>query len=241
MTIEPTKFLGGKTALVTGAGRGIGRAIAHRLGIVGANVAVTSRTSDQLEQTRRLIEMEGARSLAIPADVSQVADVERVIAETESLFGGVDILVNNAGTAPLATIDQMEPDVFDRIIATNVRTVYLCSRGVWPLMQERGGGAIVNISSISAYDPFPGFAAYGAAKAFVVAFTNSLAVEGKEHGIRVYGVAPGAVETQMLRSAFPTFPDDKVLEPDDVAALVVTMLSPACRYSSGQTIIIRKD
>ncbi|MFH1420284.1 MAG: SDR family oxidoreductase, partial [Planctomycetota bacterium] len=228
----------GKTAVVTGAGRGIGRAIAKRLAIAGANVAVASRTAEQLGETCNMIEQGGGRALAVPVDVSSADGVQRLLEETLALFGKIDILVNNAGTAPLATIDEMEPELFDRIIRTNVRTVYLCSRGVWHRMAANGGGIIINISSVAAYDPFPGFAAYGAAKAFVVAYTRALAAEGKASGIRVYGVAPGAVETDMLRSAFPDYPADKTLLPDEVAALVETLLLPSCRHISGQTIII---
>ncbi|MFQ5412776.1 MAG: SDR family NAD(P)-dependent oxidoreductase [Phycisphaerae bacterium] len=239
--MEASRTLKGKTAIVTGAGRGIGRAVALRLSAVGANVVMAARTADQLDETRRMVEHGGGgRVLVVPSDVSCVEDVENLIEQAQSMFNGIDILVNNAGTAPLATIDSMEPYLFDKIVATNVRTVYLCSRGVWPIMSERGGGVIVNISSIAAYDPFPGFAAYGAAKAFVVAYTNSLAREGASCGIRVYGIAPGAVETDMLRGALPDFPEDQALDPGDVAAMVETVLSPAYRYSSGQTVIVTK-
>lgn len=239
--METSRTLKGKTAIVTGAGRGIGRAVALRLSAVGADVVIAARTVDQLDETRRMIEHGGAgRVLVVPSDVSNAEDVETLIERTRSLFGGIDILVNNAGTAPLGTIDRMEPHLFDKIIATNVRTVYLCSRGVWPILAERGGGSIVNISSIAAYDAFPGFAAYGAAKAFVVAYTKFLAREGEACGIRVFGIAPGAVETDMLRGALPDFPEEHALQPDDVAAMVETVLTPACRYCTGQTIVITK-
>ncbi len=239
--MDSSTGLRGKTAIVTGAGRGIGRAIARRLASAGAGVAIASRTAEQLEQTQRWIERDQGRVLAVVADVTDADAVDRLIEETHSAFGPVDILVNNAGIAPLEKIEQMEPGLFDAIIRTNVRSVFLCTRAVWNDMRERGGGAIVNISSVAAVDPFPGFAAYGAAKAFVNTYTKALATEGQPHGIRVYGVAPGAVDTDMLRSAFPDFPDDKLLDPDQVAALVETVLSPACRYISGQTITIKKE
>jgi len=239
--MEAARYLKGKTAIVTGAGRGIGRAIARRLAAAGANVAIASRTLDQLDETKKLIERAGGHVLAEVADVSKEDDVERLVEETRSAFGGVNILVNNAGIAPLATIEQMEPHVFDNLIATNIRTVYLCSRAVWPFMSTAGGGTIVNISSVAAFDPFPGFAAYGAAKAFVNTYTKALAEEGKSRGIRVYGVAPGAVETDMLRGSFPDFPSNQTLQPDEVAALVETLLSPTCPHDSGQTIVIKKN
>ncbi|MBK8268956.1 MAG: SDR family oxidoreductase [Planctomycetes bacterium] len=239
---EAKHFLFGKTAIVTGAGRGIGRAIARRFAVHGANVIITSRTADQLDETKRLIERGGGggRVFAQTADVSNAGDVEKLIEDSHAIFERVDVLVNNAGVAPLAMIEEMEPEMFDHILSTNVRTVYLCTRAVWPIMREQGGGAIVNIASLAAFDPFPGFTAYGAAKAFVVAYTKSLAREGQPFGIRVHGVAPGAVETGMLRGAFPTFPSEKALDADDIAAMVEAVLSPAYRHSTGQTVPVMK-
>jgi len=239
--MERTESLKGKTAIITGAGRGIGRAIARRLSVAGANVVLASRTTEQLDETRRLIDRAGGTALAIPADVTRHEDVERLVDTALSTYSRIDILVNNAGLAPVAKITELEPPAFDRILATNVRSVYLCSRAVWPAMADAGGGIIINISSVAAFDPFPGFAAYGAAKAFVNAYTKALAQEGKASGIRVYAVAPGAVETHMLRGAFPDFPPEKTLQPDDVAALVETLLAPSCRHISGQTLVIQKN
>lgn len=233
--------LKGAVAIVTGAGRGIGRAIARTLAAAGAQVAIASRTAEQLAETRRCIEMDGGRALAVVSDVTEEDAVQRLVAETRETFGPPTILVNNVGFAPLARIEQMEPAVFDRVLRTNVRSVFLCCRAVWPDMREAGGGAIVNISSVAALDPFPGFAAYGAAKAFVNLYTKALAAEGQADGIRVYAVAPGAVNTDMLRGAFPDFPEEQALEPLEVASLVETLLSPACRFVSGQTIQIQKS
>lgn len=241
MTVTPTSALKGKTAIITGAGRGIGRAIARRLSIAGADVAIAARTESQLEQTRRVIERAGGSVLSVTADVSKVEDVERLVDETREQFGRIDVLVNNAGVAPMASITDMDPHVFDRILAVNVRAVYLCTRAVWQIMADGGGGTIINISSMAAYDPFPGLAAYGAAKRFVTAYTKGLAAEGKSVSIRIYALAPGAVETEMFRGAFPEFPAEKTIQPDDVAAVVENLLSPACRHvASGQTIMVTK-
>lgn len=236
----PSVNMKGKTAIVTGGGRGIGRAIAKRFSAAGANVVVAARTLDDLHDTRMMIERDGGTVLVVPCDVSEVTDVEKLIEETMQSYGRIDVLVNNAGTAPLATIDEMEPNLFDKIVKSNVRSVYLCSRGVWHHMVQNGGGVIINTSSVAAYDAFPGFAAYGAAKAFVVAYTKSLAKEGADVGIRVYGISPGAVETDMLRGAFPDFPADMTLATDDIAAMFETLLSPSFQYSSGQTITVSK-
>jgi NAD(P)-dependent dehydrogenase (short-subunit alcohol dehydrogenase family) len=241
MTATPTTVLKGKTAIITGAGRGIGRGIARRLSIAGANVAIASRTESQLEQTRRMIERAGGNVLEVTADVSREEDVERMVEQVQERFGRIDVLVNNAGAAQVASIVDMEPHVFDRIVAVNIRAVYLCSRAVWPIMAAAEGGTIINITSMAAYDPFPGFAAYGAAKRFVGAYTKGLAAEGKTVGIRVYAIAPGAVETEMLRGSFPDFPAERTLQPDDVAVMVENLLSPACAHIvSGQTIQLVK-
>jgi len=139
MTVTPTSALKGKTAIVTGAGRGIGRAIARRLSIVGADVVIASQTEEHLEQTRRMIERAGGSVLAVQTDVTKPNDVERLVEEVQERFGRIDVLVNNAGVAPVAPITDMEPHIFDRIIAVNVRAVYLCSRAVWPVMADGEG------------------------------------------------------------------------------------------------------
>ncbi|RME41365.1 MAG: SDR family oxidoreductase, partial [Planctomycetota bacterium] len=149
-------------------------------------------------------------------------------------------LVNNAGIAPLGSIEEMPPSRFDELHAVNVRGVYLCCRAVWPVMKRQGGGTILNISSVASADPFPGFTAYGATKAWINGWTRGLADEGKAHGIRVFAVAPGAVETRMLRDALPDFPPEHALDPREVAAFLHTLTQPACRYASGQTIFFRK-
>ena len=234
-------LLRGQTAVVTGAGRGIGRAIARRLAAAGAHVAITSRTAEQLHETQKCIERDNGRVLSIVADVTREEDVERLFAETAEVLGPVKILINNAGISPVAKIEEMEPHLFDTLVCTNIRSVFLCTRAVWDGMVKSGGGSIVNISSVSAYDPFPGLAAYGGAKAFVTTYSKGLAEEGRPRGIRVYCVAPGAVDTDMLRGAFPEFPEDQVLQPEDVASLVELLLMPGARYSSGQSITIRKS
>lgn len=231
--------LQGKTAIITGAGRGIGRAIARRLSADGMHVVLAARNATELEETHRLIGRGGGSSLAIRADVSRVEDVERLIERAVQQFQSIDVLVNNAGIAPLATLEAMEPEQFDALIATNIRSVYLCCRAVW--MRMKAGGVIVNISSVAATDPFPGFGAYGASKAFVNTFGKALNAEGAARGIRVYNIAPGAVDTQMLRIPFPDFPDDKTLAPNDVAVLVRLLLSPGAEHLAGQTIVIRKE
>jgi NAD(P)-dependent dehydrogenase (short-subunit alcohol dehydrogenase family) len=237
--LDQAQFLAGKVAVVTGAGRGIGRAIARRLAASGAGVVLAARGVPQLEETLRLIESAGGRATAVSADVSMERDVERLASESREAFGGVDVLVNNAGVAPSAGIEEMEPAVFDRIVATNIRAVYLCTRAFWGDLAARRG-AIVNISSVAALDPFPGLGAYGASKAFVNLYTKALAQEGKPLGIRVFGVAPGAVETPMMRALLPDFPAGEALSPGEVAEFVERLIDPACGYATGETIAFKR-
>jgi len=231
-------MLSGKTIIVTGAGRGIGRAIARRLAAARASVVLAARKERELEETRRLIP---GNCLAVSADLTRADEVDRLIDESLTAFGRIDGLVNNAGVAPCSPIESFEPDQFDALVAINIRAVYLCCRAVWSRMAESGGGVIVNMSSLAAEDPFPGFAAYGGTKAFVNLFSQALHNEGHSRNIRVYCVLPGAVETQMLRGPFPDFPAEKALDADEVAALVEMLFSPAAAHIGGQPIRIRRS
>ena len=133
----------------------------------------------------------------------------------------------------------MRDEDFDTLYRMNIESVFHLTRAAWPLLKKQGG-TIINVSSQAAVDPFPGFAAYGASKAWVNAFTRACATEGKPDGIKVFGVAPGAVETDMLRGLFPDFPKDQTVTPDHVAAMIEWLLDERCRYSTGQIVDVRK-
>jgi NAD(P)-dependent dehydrogenase (short-subunit alcohol dehydrogenase family) len=167
-------------------------------------------------------------------------DIDALIDGTIRQFGRIDVLVNNAGIAPQSRIEELDPALFETIMSVNVNAVYHGCRAVWPVMKKQGGGVIVSISSLASVDPFPGFTAYGAAKAWVSAWTRGLADEGRRFGIRVYSVAPGAVETKMLRDPFPDFPADQALQPSDVADVAWALAQPECRYVTGQTVFVKK-
>lgn len=230
----------GKVVIVTGGGRGIGRAVCRRFATAGAKVVAAARTQEELAETKRAVEADGGYCLAVPTDVADAGSIDSLVAAAVRECGGVDVLVNNAGVACTGRIGEFDLADFDRMVAVNVGGVFYASRAVWPIMQERGGGVIVNISSMAAVDPFPGFAAYGATKNFVEGLTRSLAKEGKKCGIRVYAVGPGAVDTQMLRGPYPDFPADECLQPAEVAETVFMMTQSACRYSAGQTVYVNK-
>jgi len=225
--------------VVTGGGRGIGRAVCERFAAGGARVIAASRSADELEATCAAVERAGGACLPRRTDVTDPDDLDALLSAAVERFGRIDVLVNNAGAAEIRRIEDLEPDVFDRMLAVNVEAVYRACRSVWTIMKSQQGGVIVNTSSISSVDPFSGFAAYGASKAWVNAWTKGLADEGRPLGIRVFAVAPGAVETQMLRGLFPDFPKDQTLAPADVADVIHALAQPACRTASGQTIFIR--
>jgi len=204
------------------------------------NVVAAARSEKELAETERLASEKGGSCKAFPADVTSPEAVDALVGFAQKECGGVDILVNNAGKACGGEFDAMEVGDFDRMINVNVRAPFLTARAVWPVMRKRGGGVIVNMSSVAGVDPFPGLAAYGGTKAFVDGLTRGLANEGKPLGIRAHAVGPGAVETQMLRAAFPDFPADQCLSTEDVADLVWEMCQPTYRHSVGQTVYINK-
>lgn len=230
-----------RVVVVTGGGRGVGRAVCVRFAESGYAVVAAARSSDELQETARLVGRGGGLCAPVRCDVRSAEDVASLLQTAIDRFGRVDVLANCAGIAPLAAIDELDPQTFDDLWAINVKAIYETCRRVWPVMRAQGGGVIVNISSVASADPFPGFAAYGASKAWVNLWSKGLAEEGRPHGIRVFSVAPGAVETQMLRSAFPTYPADQCLQPADVARLIYELTQPECRFPSGDTIFIRRE
>jgi len=229
-----------RVAIVTGASRGIGLAVAERLAAGGAAVVLVARDGTALAAARERLAASGACCEAVVADVGTAAGGRAAIDAAVRRHGRIDILVNNVGDAPLAPIADTTDEAFDRCLRANVASVFFCTRAVWPVLQAGGGGAIVNLSSLASIDPFPGFSVYGGAKAWVNTFTKAAADEGRPHGIRVFAVAPGAVETRMLRDCFPDFPAESALAADDVARLVEACCGPALAHSSGQTIFIRR-
>lgn len=226
--------------VVTGGGRGIGRAICERFGRDGAQTVAAARTVKELGETRKAVQDAGGACHVEPTDVGHAAEIESLIESTVKQFGRIDVLVNNAGVGLLAKMEELTPSIFESIMSVNVNAVFHGCRAVWPVMRKQGGGVIVNISSAASVDPFPGFAAYGAAKAWVNLWSKALADEGRPHGIRVFAVAPGAVETQMLRGAFPDFPAEQALQSSDVADVVYALSQPLCQYVSGQTVFVKR-
>jgi len=229
-----------KTVVITGASRGIGLATGLRFAKAGCNIVAAGRNDEDLDKALEQFAALGVACCAIVADVGQADAAREIIAAAEERFERVDILVNNAGCAPLGAIEAFSVDDLEQVCAVNMHGVFHTTQAVWPIMVRQGGGVIVHVSSVASVDPFPGFAVYGASKAWVNVFTQAIAAEGKPHGIRVYAVAPGAVETGLLRAAFPTFPADQTRAADAGAAVIESVCDERLAPVSGQTVFVRK-
>jgi NAD(P)-dependent dehydrogenase (short-subunit alcohol dehydrogenase family) len=228
-----------KVAIVTGAGSGIGRATAMALAGKGYVVALVGRTREKLETVAGEITKAGGEAVAEVADVSQWEAVEKMVQRVMQRWGRVDVVVNNAGRVESAPLAEMSPEAWRAVLEGNVSAAFYVTKAVWGVMTQNGGGVIVNISSMAARDPFAGLGAYAVAKSGVNMLTLVSAREGEAAGIRVVGIAPGAVETQMLRglvgdAAIP------VMEPADVAAAVMEAVAGGLRYASGETIYLHR-
>lgn len=187
--------LEGKVALVTGGGRGIGRAIAIRFAREGAAVMVTSRTAGELERVVQEIMREGGKAASISGDASRENDVHRIVAATRAQFGPVDVLVNNAGIyGPVDFVENISPEDFDRVVAANLRSAFLFIRVVLPEMKQRKAGVIINVSSVSGKQAYTFNAAYGASKAALLALTRTVAAEAAADGVRANALCPGVIE-----------------------------------------------
>lgn len=234
MTAGPWDFAG-NVAIVTGGGRGIGRATARLLAGAGARVVICARSQAEVEA----VAAETPGVYALVGDIADEACVERLVGHTVREFGRLDILVNNAAVLGRQVFLDLTPDLWDSVMAVNLRGAYLCCRAAFLQMARQAptGGSIVNISSLSGVrgpEKFPGLAAYNVSKAGILALSDILAVEGKPHGIRVNTVSPGAVDTEMLRQAGHGL--KALATAEDVARTIAFLASDLSRPATGANI-----
>jgi NAD(P)-dependent dehydrogenase (short-subunit alcohol dehydrogenase family) len=228
-----TAWLRGKTAVVTGASRGIGRATGEALARAGADVVLAARSGEVLDEIASSLSSEGFSARAFPCDVSSESEVKMLFAEA----GEPAVLVCAAGILHSSPIDETSVDVWEGTLGVNLTGTFLCCRAAFRSMRATGGGRIVTIGSLSgvyATEKFPGLGAYNVSKYGVVGLTEMLAVEGRDHGIAAVCVSPGAVDTQMLRDAAPHL--EPGLVPDDVGRLIVSLLAEDLAPISGANI-----
>ena len=238
-------MLKGKTAIVTGASRGIGKAIALKLASLGANVVINYRSSlASAEELIKEIKSCGGSALAVKADVSSYNEAEMLIKETVLRYGTVDILVNNAGIAKDALILRMKEEDFDNVINTNLKGTFNCIKHVTPIMLKQKSGKIINISSVIGIVGNAGQVNYAAAKAGIIGLTKATAKELASRGITVNAVAPGFIQSDMTdiltpkvkESILNTIPLKRIGKTEDVANITAFLASPEADYVTGQVI-----
>ncbi|MFN7960453.1 MAG: SDR family NAD(P)-dependent oxidoreductase [Thermoanaerobaculia bacterium] len=245
--------LTGKCAVVTGGGRGIGQAVAEELAAEGAALVVAARSLSEVEAVAARLRSSGAQTLAVSCDVTDPKQVAELGSRARELTGQVDILVNNAGIASSAPLKSLELADFERILAVNVRGVFLCTKEFAPEMAQRGWGRVVNVASVAGLRGAAYISAYTASKHAVLGLTRSLAIELAAKGVTVNAVCPGYVETPMTEGSVRMIvektgsppaearerlarmsPQKRIFEPDEVAYLVRCLCDPRARGVNGQ-------
>jgi 3-oxoacyl-[acyl-carrier protein] reductase len=216
--------LRGSAGIVTGASKGIGYAVASAMARAGAGVVICARTADEVERAAAELD-EGApgKVIGVTCDMRKLEDVKRLVATAIDRFDRVDVLVNNAGVGGFAPMGELAPDVWHRVIETNLNGVFYACHEVIPHMTRRGSGWIINIGSLAGKNPIPGGAAYNASKFGLLGFSEAMMLDVRHQGIRVSTIMPGSVATHFGRSAGE--PSDWKLQPEDIAEMVMDLLA----------------
>ena len=249
--------LSGKIAVITGGGRGIGRAIALAFAEAGADIALLGRTPAPLEQVRSECTAFGVRALALPCDVADAVAVSAAFAAVHDTFGPTNILVNNAGITASVKFAETDDATWERIMRVNVTGPFLCCRAVVPEMAARGGGRIINIASVAALSGIPYSSAYSASKHALLGLTRSLALELARQGITANAICPGWVATDMLDDAVQNIVaktgrtagdavagvlamsgQARVITPEEVAAVALRLAGPGGATTTGEAVVV---
>ena len=235
-------------AVVTGASRGLGRAMAVALAEAGADVSLAARAKPDLEETARQVERQGTRALVLPTDVADYASVERLMGETVLALGRLDIVVNNSGIAKVAPVAEASLDDWQAILGVNLSGVFHGCKAAAPYLIRQGSGKIINLSSVLAAAGLPGYSMYAATKGGVISFTKALAVEWARHNIQVNAIAPGWFITDMNEAAFANpkvherltrdIPARRTGRVEEIGPLAVYLASGASDFMTGQTIFL---
>ena len=241
--------LPGKVALVTGASRGIGRAIALGLAEAGAGVMICSRKLPDLEKVADEIRSLGRKSLAVSAHVGRMEEITRLVGTAKEEFGRIDILVNNAGTGPGMPIMDVDERFWDAVMNLNLKGLVFLSQAVARIMKEYGGGRIINIASMDAFRPELNGGVYAMSKAGVVMATKVMAREWAQYNIRVNAIAPGNVHTRLGDSRWVVAPEcevemikrtpmARIADPEEMASIAIYLASDASSYMTGETVLV---
>lgn len=245
----PTKYdLKDKMAIVTGGGRGIGRAIALGMAASGAKVVLAARGQEELEAVASEINSAGGQALAAPTDLMETASIEALVKRAEAEFGRIDILVNNAARSFMRGLLDLREDGFDKIFGVNVKGLFLLSRAVARVMAAQGGGRIVNITTVGAVRGGAGMGAYHASKAAVNMLTKCMAVEWAMLNINVNAVGPGLTKTgfsqpiwsnpEIEKAVTSRVPKGRLAEPEEIVPAVLFLCSQDSSYITGETIYV---
>jgi NAD(P)-dependent dehydrogenase (short-subunit alcohol dehydrogenase family) len=241
------KRLEQRIAIVTGAGQGIGRAIALGLAREGARVAIADVNEECANTVKNEIEAAGGRALVIRTDVSNEDSVQAMVERSLQEFGRVDILVNNAGIFPTSPVEEMSEEDWDRVIGTNLVGAFLCARAVVPKFLEQGAGRIISLTSGRAFQGAKNGAHYAASKAGIIGFSKSLALELAPHGITVNVICPGITDTaqprghqteEQIYAQAQRIPLGRIGQPEDLVGPAVFLASDAAAFITGQTLLV---
>ncbi|MEQ9375443.1 MAG: glucose 1-dehydrogenase [Imperialibacter sp.] len=248
MTIQEKFRLDGKVAVITGASKGIGEAMALALGQAGAKVVVSSRKQDAVNEVAEKLKAEGIEAIGVAANAGEKADLENLLKATEKAFGGVDIIINNAATNPVfGPVVQTDEAAFDKIMQVNVKGPFMLSKLAFPIMKQSGGGSIINISSIEGLSPEPFMGMYAVSKAALISLTKVFAREWGAAGIRANVICPGLIQTKfsqglwaneaILNKIVKELPIARIGQTDEMAGLALYLASEASSYTTGGVFV----